>query len=74
MSDGPLSSLVNPVVPTNVDLFEDLCEALRRKDLGKGETALALLKKLLSEQVDLPRESSVKSGTHDTGSLPVREA
>jgi hypothetical protein len=59
---------VNAVVPTNLDPLDDLWEALRRKDLGKGETALALLKKLLSEDVDLPSVSSVKNGSHDTGS------
>jgi hypothetical protein len=54
--------------------LEHLSEVLFRKDLGKGETTLALSKKPLAMEIDLPRESSVKSRSHDTGCLPVREA
>jgi len=35
---------------------------------NRRDATLTLLKKLLSVEVDLPRESSVKSGSHDTNS------
>jgi len=40
---------------------------MRFARLGLEVQTLALLKKLLSEEFDLPRESSVKSGSHGTG-------
>jgi hypothetical protein len=57
---------VDTVVPTKVEFLADLCETLCREDLGERETTF--LKKLLSEEVDLPSESSLKNGSHDTGS------
>jgi hypothetical protein len=55
------------VVPTEVDFFDDICEALCRKDLGERETTF--LKKLLSQEVDLLTKSSLTEKSHLTGLL-----
>ena len=60
--------VLRPCGDVEIELFEDLCEALFREDLGEGETATALLEELLSEELDLPRKTSVHCGSHDTGS------
>jgi hypothetical protein len=52
----------DPVVPTEVDFFDDICEALCRKDLGERETTF--VKKLLASRpssVDMRKNLDVFS-------------
>ena len=47
-----------------------LGEALRREDIGEGESAF--LEELLPEEIDLPTKTSVGGVSHRSGSEPVR--
>jgi hypothetical protein len=60
---------IDAVVPAEPDRFEDLCEALCGEDLGEGKTAF--LKKLLSEEVDLPLKPTLGRMPHPWASLPM---